>query len=77
MNYLKEIWDGNQINPDINAIYSRLKISDCIKQVQGEYRGAELSTKRMGKGLHKLFNAFVNELKDSLPTLPTLGESGS
>ena len=39
-----------------------------------EYKGTLLSTQTMGKGLHKVFKAVVNELSQALPIL---GESGS
>ena len=68
-NYLEDIWDGIQIHPDINTRDARLKIRDHIKKTKGEWKEEELSEKIMGKGLHKLFKDFVNELKNSLPTL--------
>ena len=55
MHALGDIWYGNQIHPEINARDSRLKIRDRIKQTQIEWKGSELSEKRMGKGVNKVF----------------------
>ena len=74
MNALEDIRDGSQIQPDLNTRYSRLKISDRIKQTQNEWKVLELSLKSMGKGLHKVFKAVVKKLKNEFPNL---GESGS
>ena len=54
--------DGISIsmNATDNARYARLKIRECIKQMQSEWRLAELSVKNMGKVSHKLFKAIVN-----------------
>ena len=60
-------WDGNYVHTDINAGYARLKMRDCIRQAQSEWKGAELSVKRIGKGLHRVFKADVYELNNSLP----------
>ena len=49
-------------------------IRDHFKQRQAECKGALLSTPNMGKNLHKLFKAVVNEISQALPIL---GESGS
>ena len=51
-----------------------MKIRDRIRQAKSECKGAEISAKSMGKGLHKVFKVVVNELNNSLPTL---GESDS
>ena len=59
-NSLEGIWYGIQIRPEINARDARLKIRDRIKLTQSEWKVLELSAKRMGKGLHKLFNAVVH-----------------
>ena len=56
---LGEIRDGNHVHPINNAIYSRLKIHDHIRQAQIEWKGAELSVKVMGKVLHKVFKVVV------------------
>ena len=73
-NSLEDTWDGSQINPELNARDAIINICDHIKQTKNEWKVAELSENRMGKGLHKFFKAVVNELKN---VLPTLGESGS
>ena len=59
-------------HPIINGRETRYNICDCIKQRLAEWKGALLSTKNMGKGLHKVFKAVVNELSQALPIL---GES--
>ena len=51
-----------------------MKIRDRVRQAQSEQKGAELSSKRMGKCLHKLFKVVINKSKNSLPNLR---ESGS
>ena len=50
------------------------KIRDHIKRCQTEWKGALLHTQNMGKSLHKVFKAVVNEI---LQVSPILGESGS
>ena len=54
---LEEIQDRRQVYPDINVIYSILKIRDRIKQTKSEWKGAEISEIRLGKVLHKEFKA--------------------
>ena len=60
-NDLEEIWYGSQIHPYIYSIDARFKIRDHIRQRQNEWKGEELSEKYLGKGLHKVFEAVVNE----------------
>ena len=74
MNSLEDIHNGIQIHLDINAIYYRLKVCDCINQMKNDWKGSELSAKRMGKVLHKVFKAVLDYLNNSFPTL---AESGS
>ena len=69
MNALKDVQGRSQIHQEINARYDRLKINDRIKQTQSEWKGEELSEKSMGKVLHKVFKAVVNEINNELPTL--------
>ena len=45
-----------------------------MKQSRAEWKGELLSTRNMGKGLHKDFKAVVNEI---FQVLPILGEYGS
>ena len=40
-----------------------------FKQVQEEWKGTLLSVQNMGKGLHKVFKAVVNETSEALPIL--------
>ena len=63
-NSIEEIWDGNYVHPDINARDARLKISNRIRKTQREWKGPELSTKSMEKGLHKVFKYVVNKLNN-------------
>ena len=74
MNDLKDIWYGSQIHIDIIARDARLKILDHIKQTKIERKQEELSAKRMGKLLHKVFKADAKQLNNLLSTLV---ESGS
>ena len=71
---LEDIRDGNQYHTSINKREARYKICDNIKQIQQERKGDLLSMKNMGKGLHKVFKAIVNNI---LQVLQILGESGS
>ena len=47
------------MHPNINARYSRFKIRDCIRQAKSEWKLSDISVKRIGKGLNKLFKVFV------------------
>ena len=71
---LEDICGVSQSHLIINRRDTLYKIRDCIKQGQAEWKGALLSNWNMGKGLHKLFKAVVNEISQALPIL---GESGS
>ena len=71
---LKYICDGIQYHHIINRREARYNICDTIKQRQVYWKGALLSTRNMGKCLHKLFKAVVNKLSEYLPIF---GESGS
>ena len=46
----------------------------CFKQMQSEWKLVLLSTLNMGKFLHRVFKAVVNEI---LQVFPILDESGS
>ena len=63
-NALEEIWDRKHVHPNINARYFRLILRDQIRKAHSEWKGAELSTKRMGKVLHKVFKVVVKELNN-------------
>ena len=63
----EDIRDGNYVHPNIHARYSRFKIRDGIRHVHSKWKGAEISSKMMGKGLHSVFKAIVKELNNSLP----------
>ena len=71
---LEDIRGGSQSHPRINRREARYQICDLIKLIQAEWKGELLSTRNMGKGLHKLFKAVVNDI---LQALPILGKSSS
>ena len=71
---LEDIRNGSQSYSIKNGREARYKICDCFKQSQAEWKGNLLFTRNMGKGLHGLFKAVVNEIS---PALPIFGESGS
>ena len=71
---LEDICDGSQSHPITNRREACYKIHDCIKRGQMECKEVLLSTQNMGKVLHKLFNAVVNEI---LQALQIVGEFGS
>ena len=48
-----------------------------VLKTQNEWKGAEIPSKSMVKGLHKLFKDFVNKINNSLPTLVELGSEVS
>ena len=66
-NAFNYIWNLNQINQGVNAIYSRLKTHDRIIKAQSEWEGSEPSTKSMGKVLHKVFKDVVKKLNNWFP----------
>ena len=70
---LEDICDGIQTHPNVNRRESCYKIRDCIKQRQSEWKVALKATRRMGKGLHKVFKTVVKEISQELTPL---GESG-
>ena len=56
---IKKIWYGTYVNTNNNARDARLKICEHIRQAQSEWKRAELSEKRTGKGLHKVYEVVV------------------
>ena len=70
----EDIRDGSQYNLIINIREKRYNICDRIKRGQAEWKGYLLSMRNMGKVLHKVFKAFVNEI---LQVLSILYEYGS
>ena len=74
MDMLEDICDGSQYHQRIIRREARYKIRDPIKQRQVEWKGALLSTQKMGKGSQKVFKGVVNELSE---LLTIMGESGS
>ena len=61
-NILEYIRDGSQSHIIINKREARYKTCDRIKQRLSEWKGALLSTRNMGKFLHKLLKVVDNEL---------------
>ena len=70
---LEEIHDGIQTHPNVNRREARYKISDRINQRQSEWKGALKATRRMGKGLHKVFKTVVKEISQDFPPLEEYG----
>ena len=52
---LEDIHEGSNSHPSVNRREACHKICDHIKQRKTELKGALLSTRNMGKGLHKVF----------------------
>ena len=71
---LKDSRGGSQYHLSVNRREACYKLCDYIKKRQPEWKGASKSTRKMGKGSHKVFNTVV---KDILYDLLSLGESGS
>ena len=71
---LEDICDGSQSLPNVNQREACYKISDRIRQIKSEWKGALEATRNMGKRLHKVFKTVV---KDISQESPPLGESGS
>ena len=71
---LEDICDGSQTHSNVNRREARYKIRDRVRQRQSEWKGALKATQSMGKGLHKVFSMFVNEISQELTAL---GESSS
>ena len=59
---LEDIFGGSQSYMNINRREARYKKRYHIKQIQSEWKGTLLSTRNMGKSLHKAFKAVVNEI---------------
>ena len=70
---LEEMCYVSQSHLSVSRRDACYKIRDCIKQGQSEWKRVLLSTRNMGKGLHKMFKTVVKEI---LHDLPILGESG-
>ena len=73
----EDICDGSDSHLIINRTEVRYKMGDCIKQGPEEQKCALLSTQNMGKGLHKVFKAVVNENFQALLTLVEFGSEFS
>ena len=71
---LEDIRDGSQKHTNVNKREASYKICDCVRQRKPEWKGVLKATRRMGKGLHKVFSTVVKEISQELTAL---GESGS
>ena len=70
---LEDIRERGQAHTNVNRRESRYKISDLIKQIQSECKELLKATRKMGKGLYKVFKTVVKDILQYL----LLGESGS
>ena len=61
---LEDIGDGSQPHTSINRREAFYKIHDCFKQRQEEWKRELLSTRNMGKVLHKFFKAVTQPSGD-------------
>ena len=59
---LEDICDRSQTHPNVNRREARYKISDRIRQIQPEWKGALKATRSMGKGLRKVFKTVVKNI---------------
>ena len=64
---LEDIRDSSQSHLCINRRDTLYKTRYCTKQGQAKWKGALSSTRNMGKGLHKVFKAIVNDISKALP----------
>ena len=66
---LEVINDGIQSHPSINSREALYKICDWLKQSKAEWKVSLLSTLNMGRCLHKVFKAVVNDISQALQIL--------
>ena len=59
---LEDICDSSQSHPRVNVRDTRYTIFYLYKQIQEEWKVASLSMQNMGKDLHKVFKAVVDEV---------------
>ena len=59
---LEDIIDGSKSHTSVNRREAHYKIHHRVKQRQKKFKGALLSMQNMGKGLHKVFKAVVNQI---------------
>ena len=58
----EDIRDRSQSRPSINRREACYKMSGRFKQRLAEWKGALLSMRNMGKGLHKVFKAVIIDI---------------
>ena len=61
----EDIHGGSQSHPSVNRREACYKIRDHINWCQSEWKVPLLSTRKMGKGLHKVFKDVVKEIKQA------------
>ena len=66
---LEDISEVSQSHPIINRREARYKVRDCIEKIQAKCKGALLSMRNMGKRLHKVFRAIINDMSQALTIL--------
>ena len=70
----EDISGGSKFHLSVNWREARYKIYYHIKRIQTECKKALIYTQNMGKGLHKVFKAFINDISQ---VLPIWGKTGS
>ena len=63
---LEDVCDRIHSHPRMNRREVHYNIRDSFKQWQAKWNGVSLSTRNMGKCLHKVFKAVVNEISKQL-----------
>ena len=66
---LGKIRDRGQSHPNVNQREACYKICDSIRQRKSERKGALKDTRKIGKGLHKIFKTVVKEISQDFPPL--------
>ena len=62
---LEEIHYRSQSHPNVNRREARYKICDRIRQIKLEWKGVLTATRKMGKGLHKVFKNFLKRFSEN------------
>ena len=66
---LEDICDRSQSHPNVNWIEAGYNISNPVKKIQPEWKGALKTTRNMGKVLQKVFKTVVKEISQDLSPL--------
>ena len=59
---LQEICDGSQNHPNVNKREARYEIRDRVRQKELQWKLELKATRNMGKGLHKVFSTFTEDI---------------